>query len=150
MRPKCVLVTLAYTDVEKIRDFPGGTVNKNLPANAGDTCLISAPRRFHLSRGNQATAPQLLSLHSPAPAPQGPCSTAREAAPLRSLWTTVRSSPCSMRLEKARAEQRRSGAAKNKVNNLKKMNNFRKLENHKKVLSTAIELIYKTKTELQM
>ena len=55
-----------------------------------------------------------------------------------------------MRLEKARAEQRRSGAAKNKVNNLKKMNNFRKLENHKKVLSTAIELIYKTKTELQM
>ena len=107
-------MTLAYTEFEKIRDFPGGTVNKNLPANAGDMCLISAPRRFHLSRGNQAGAPQLLSLHSPAPAPQGLCSTAREAAPMRSLWTTMKSSPCLLQLEKARAEQRRSGAAKNK------------------------------------
>ena len=29
------------------RDFPGGTVVKNPPANAGDTGLISGPGRCH-------------------------------------------------------------------------------------------------------
>ena len=29
-------------------DFPGGTVDKNLPANAGDTGSTPGPGRFHL------------------------------------------------------------------------------------------------------
>ena len=34
------------------RDFPGGPVVKNLPANAGDEDSIPGPRRFHTPRGN--------------------------------------------------------------------------------------------------
>ena len=33
-------------------DFPGGTVDKNLPANSGDTGLIPDPGRFHMLRSN--------------------------------------------------------------------------------------------------
>ena len=33
-------------------DFLGDTVEKNLPANAGDMGLIPGPRRFHLSWSN--------------------------------------------------------------------------------------------------
>ena len=29
-------------------DFPGGTVDRNLPANAGDTGWISGLGRFHM------------------------------------------------------------------------------------------------------
>ena len=34
------------------RDFPGGTVVKNLPVNAGDTSLITGPGRPHMLRSN--------------------------------------------------------------------------------------------------
>ena len=33
-------------------DFPGGTVDKNLPANAGDTDLVPDLGRFHMLWGN--------------------------------------------------------------------------------------------------
>ena len=33
-------------------DFPGGTVDKNLPANAGDMGSIPGPGRFHMPRSN--------------------------------------------------------------------------------------------------
>ena len=33
-------------------DFPGGPAVKNLPANAGDTDLISGLGRFHMLQGN--------------------------------------------------------------------------------------------------
>ena len=33
-------------------DFPGGPMVKNLPANAGDTGLISGPGRSHMPWGN--------------------------------------------------------------------------------------------------
>ena len=33
-------------------DFPGGTVVKNPPANAGDTGLIPGPGRSHMPRNN--------------------------------------------------------------------------------------------------
>ena len=33
--------------------FPGGPVVRNPSANAGDTCLIPDPRRFHTPRGNE-------------------------------------------------------------------------------------------------
>ena len=32
--------------------FPGGSVVKNLPANATDTSLISDPGRFHIPQSN--------------------------------------------------------------------------------------------------
>ena len=34
------------------RDFPGGEVAKNLPANAGDTGSIPGPGRSHMPRSN--------------------------------------------------------------------------------------------------
>ena len=47
-----------------MRDFPGGTMDKNLPANTGDTGLIPGLGRFHMPRGNLACALQLLSLRA--------------------------------------------------------------------------------------
>ena len=41
-------------------DFPGGPVNKNPPANAGDTDSIPGPRRSHMPRSNQACTLKLL------------------------------------------------------------------------------------------
>ena len=38
--------------IKKGRDFPGGTVVKNPPANAGDTGLIPGPGRSHMLRSN--------------------------------------------------------------------------------------------------
>ena len=46
------------TNFEKLRrkevsgGFPGGSVVKNLPADAGDTGSIPDPGRFHVPRGN--------------------------------------------------------------------------------------------------
>ena len=42
------------------QDFPGGTVGKNPPANAGDTGSIPGPGRFHMVQSNEACVPQLL------------------------------------------------------------------------------------------
>ena len=58
--------------IAKIRkkDFPGGTVVKNLLANAGDTGSTPGPGRSHMPRSNKAHAPQLLSPHSRARKPQ--------------------------------------------------------------------------------
>ena len=36
----------------KTRDFPGGTVVKNPPANAGDMGSIPGPGRSHMPRSN--------------------------------------------------------------------------------------------------
>ena len=44
-------------------DFPGGAVDKNLPANAGDMGSIPGLGRFHIPQSNSAGAPQLQSLH---------------------------------------------------------------------------------------
>ena len=65
-----------FTELEQIilkfvwRDFPGGAVVKNPPANAGDTGLSPDPGRSHMPQSNQARAPQLLSLRSRAREPQ--------------------------------------------------------------------------------
>ena len=52
------------------KDFPGGTVVKNLPVNAGDTGSIPGLGRSHILRSSEAREPQLLSLHSRACKPQ--------------------------------------------------------------------------------
>ena len=46
--------------------FPGDTVVKNLPFNAGDASLILDPGRSHTPRSNQALVPQVSSLCSRA------------------------------------------------------------------------------------
>ena len=43
-------------------DFPGNSVVKNLPANAGDMSLIPGPGRFHMPQSYWAHVPQLLNL----------------------------------------------------------------------------------------
>ena len=50
--------------------FPGGTVVKNPPANAGDTGLSPGLGRSHMPRSNWACASQLLSLRCRACEPQ--------------------------------------------------------------------------------
>ena len=59
--------------------FPGGTVVKNPPANAGDMGSSPAPGRSHMPRSNYARVPQLLSL----------CSKARETQLLSPRATTT-------------------------------------------------------------
>ena len=44
-----------------LRDFPGGPVFKNSPANARDMGLIPGPGRSHMPQGNYVHVPQLLS-----------------------------------------------------------------------------------------
>ena len=90
-------------------DFPGDAVVKNLPANAGDTGSSPGPGRSHMPRSNKAHVPQLLSLRSRAHALQQ-----REATTMRSPRTATKRSPRSPQLEKARVQQRRPSAAKNK------------------------------------
>ena len=42
-------------------DFPGCAVDKNPPANEGDTGSIPGLGRFHMPRSNEAHVPKLLS-----------------------------------------------------------------------------------------
>ena len=44
--------TLPYLNVAPPRDFPGGPGDKNLPANAGDTCSIPGLGRFYMASSN--------------------------------------------------------------------------------------------------
>ena len=46
-------------------DFLGGSVLKNLPANARDMCLIPGLARVHMPWNNQAHRPRLLKLERP-------------------------------------------------------------------------------------
>ena len=45
--------------------FPGGSVVKNMPADAGVTGLIPGPGRSHMPWSNYAHAPQLLNTIEP-------------------------------------------------------------------------------------
>ena len=83
-------------------DFPCGTVDKNLPANAGDTGSISCPGRFHMPR---ATKPVPHSCWGHAPEPTSP-----------EYWAHVlqQCSPRLPQLEKAHGQQQRPSAAENK------------------------------------
>ena len=59
MTPRAEILTR-----KMFRGFPGGTVVKNPPANAGDTGSSPGPGGSHMPRSNEAHAPQLLSLHA--------------------------------------------------------------------------------------
>ena len=60
---------IKYIEIDE-RDFPGGAVVRNPPANAGDTGSSPGPGRSHMPWNNSARAPQLLSLRSRAHKPQ--------------------------------------------------------------------------------
>ena len=64
------------------RAFPGGSVLKNQPADAGDVVSIPGPGRSHTPQSNQAHALQLLK-----PVHLQLCSATREATAVRSLPT---------------------------------------------------------------
>ena len=53
----------------KVRDFPGGSVVKTLPANAGVIGSVPGQGRYHMPRSNEAHVPQLLSQSSRAHEP---------------------------------------------------------------------------------
>ena len=51
----CIVHGVAELDTTErlsLFTFPGGTVDKNLPANVRDTGLIPGPERFHVPRSN--------------------------------------------------------------------------------------------------
>ena len=60
-------------------EFPGGSVVKNPPANAGHMGLITSPGRSCISQSNEAHVPRLLSLVA-----------TREASVTRSLRAATR------------------------------------------------------------
>ena len=70
MRHEYISYKLYFRKKYRGRDFPGGTVVKNPPANAGDTGLSPGLGRSHMPRSNWARKPQLLSLCSRAHEPQ--------------------------------------------------------------------------------
>ena len=71
-----------------LSDFPGGTVDKNLPANARDTGSIPGPERFHMLWGKKTLALLLLK-----PACPSLCSTMRETTTTRSPNNAIGGSP---------------------------------------------------------
>ena len=115
----CDEIAQIFTDTEMSRikkawilqinswDFPGGPVVKNPPPKVGDTGSIPDWGRPHVPQGSSARAPQRLSLHPKACAPQ------REATAMRSLRTTIKSSQ-SAQPEKDCMQQQRPSTAKNK------------------------------------
>ena len=42
----------SFNNLREQKDFPGGTVDENMPANAEDTGSMAGPGRFHFLRGN--------------------------------------------------------------------------------------------------
>ena len=51
-----------FPDINLVQGFPGGSVVKNLPANARDTGSIPGPGRSYMSWSNQATEFVLCSM----------------------------------------------------------------------------------------
>ena len=92
------------------RDFPGGAVVENPPANAEDTGSSPGLGRSHMPQSNWVCAPQLLSLCSRARAPQllSPRATTTETHVPRAC------APQERPQREAHAQQRRPNTAKNK------------------------------------
>ena len=82
--------------------FPGGSEVKASACNEGDLGLIRGPGRFHMPWSNETCKEQLPK-----------CST-REATAMRSPCIPTKTSPHSLQLEKAHANQPRPGTTKTK------------------------------------
>ena len=73
LKSKQTVINNTITEIKNtLEGFPGGTVVKNPPANAGDMGSSPGLGRSHMPRSNKARAPQLLSLRSRAREPQLP------------------------------------------------------------------------------
>ena len=81
--------------------FPGGTVVKNLPANAGDTGSSPGMGRSHIPRSSWAREPQLLSLRV-----WSLCSATREAAIVRPVHRDKEWPPLATTRESPRTEMK--------------------------------------------
>ena len=90
-------------------DFPGGPVVKNPPANVGDTGLIPGPGRSHIPWVTKLVHHSYWAPSSRDHVPQQEKPVQREAHKLQR-----RIAPRSLQLEKARVQQQRPSAAKNK------------------------------------
>ena len=88
------------------RDFPGGPVVKNLPANVADTSLIPDMGRLHMLGNNETHAPHLLSPQPTARAPQPERSHCNEEPTLH------KSRHHALQLENALVKQQRLSATK--------------------------------------
>ena len=96
----------------KSQAFPGGSLVKNPPANAGDTGSVPGLGRSHMPQSNEASVPQLL---SPGPGAQelqllSPCVLEpvlcnKRSHQMRNLSTATRENP---------EQQQRPCTAKNK------------------------------------
>ena len=75
------------------KDFPGGSVVKNLPVNAGDTGSL-APRKSHMPQGNYARVSQLQSPRSTTRKPTCPRTCAPQKKPQQG-----KGSPCTATAE---------------------------------------------------
>ena len=100
--------------------FPGGSVVKNQPANAGETGLIPDLGGSHMPRSKYARGPQLLSLRSRVWEPQllkpsrlQPVLHNKRSRCNEKPVHALKSSPCSPQLEKACTQQRRARTSKN-------------------------------------
>ena len=100
-------------------DFPGGTVDKNLPADTGDMVwsLILGDSTFH-----RATKPAYLNYSSPCA--YSLCSVTRESTAIRSPYTAIKRSFRSLKLEKACTHQWRPNTTKNLKNGLRNYHHF--------------------------
>ena len=85
---------ISWESQDTLRDFPGGTVDRNLPLSAGYTGSIPGLGGSHMPQINKAHGPQLLSLCSRACQQQLACTLQRRV-------------PHALQLEKAHVQQGR-------------------------------------------
>ena len=52
MKINFIFINQQIIQKHKFKDFPGGAVVENLPANAGDRGLIPGPGRSHMPQSN--------------------------------------------------------------------------------------------------
>ena len=79
-----------------VPDFPGGSVDKNLPCNAGDLGVGSLVQEDSTCCGATKPITKTTEAHSPRA-----CALAKEAATMRRLYTTTNSNSLSLQLGKA-------------------------------------------------
>ena len=77
------------------QDLPGGTVDKNPPANVGDMCSIPDPGRSYVPQSSEARTPQLLRPHVAAVEACEPraCAPQQEATAMKDPHITMNSRP---------------------------------------------------------
>ena len=92
-----VLSVLTLFNNIGLEDFSGGTVDKNLPAIAGDMGLIPGLGRSHMPWSSLA--------HISTPPKSLPCALQREATARRNLCTTTKSSPHAPKTEECLLRQ---------------------------------------------